>query len=248
MKTDRIPNFLDTLAVCPNVTAAAKSCGLSHGVVYHWLVRSRAGDAALQGISWMGVVAAFHIHWDNATKLAASAIEKAAVDRALRGTMVPVFKDGKRVWEEDERLSIYSDKQIADAYALGALDWPDKFKRDENGDRVQVTMWLKPTDQLVIKMLESHQPRRYGARQTIDVQHGHTLQLTRPEERANKPPIIDAQSQEVFDDESEQQSNSIVPKQIAAGRPARIQPSSTNGSVTESLGTAPLWSSRLTAP
>src|ERR1019366_5200181 len=34
---------------------------------------------------------------------------------------------------------------------------------------VPTKQWLKPSDQLVIKMLESWHRKRYGARQTIDV-------------------------------------------------------------------------------
>ncbi|MGD0418453.1 MAG: hypothetical protein ABSA68_02550 [Xanthobacteraceae bacterium] len=219
LKNETIARFLDLL-ISHSVSVAAKGSGISQPTAYKWLVRSRGGDEELQRILWMEVEAPLHVHWENSTRLGAMAIEKAALSRAQIGTLKPVFKDGKRIWEEDEKLSIYSDQQIREMYDLGAVDYPDRFQRDENGDRVQVTEWLKPTDQITIKALESLLSKKYGAHQTIDVTQRHyNLQLTRPEERTDQP-VIDVQSKEVFADESEQ-AEAEQPKQIAAGRPAK---------------------------
>ena len=55
--------------------------------------------------------------------------------------------------------------------------------------------WLKPSDALVIKMLESWNRKRYGAHQTVDVNYGGVLRLEQPEERTavieNRPEVED---------------------------------------------------------
>lgn len=55
----------------------------------------------------------------------------------------------------------------------------------------------KPSDALVIKLLESWNPKRYGSHQTIDVNYGGVLRL----EKDAKPEAITTTAVEVFEDE-----------------------------------------------
>ena len=67
-------------------------------------------------------------------------------------------------------------------------------------ERVPTKQWLKPSDALVIKMLESWKRKRYGAHQQIDVNYGGVLRL---EKDAPAKPVIE-QAAQVFEDEPEE--------------------------------------------
>ena len=82
-----------------------------------------------------------------------------------------------------------------------ALEFGPTYK-SECYHEVPAKQWLKPSDALVIKMLESWKRKRYGAHQTIDVNYGGVLRL----EKDAKPPdpnVIDVQATEVFEGEAQ---------------------------------------------
>lgn len=220
MKTHLIPDLLDALVATPAIERAAAQVGLTARTVHRYLVRSRAGDAVLQSIEWMGIAAPLHIHYSNAMKLAASAIEATALDRARNGCWVPSYFRGAPVFEENEDFIGWTDEEMV---RLGWDPKRDRFVWETGPDgklrRKIVHVWLKPSEQLTIKMLESHFAKKYGAHQTIDVNYASTLTLTRPEERQPKMIEHKPEKQLVFDDET------AAPERrgqnIAAGRPAR---------------------------
>jgi class 3 adenylate cyclase len=61
---------------------------------------------------------------------------------------------------------------------------------------VPTMQWLKPSDALVVKMLESWNRKRYGAHQEIAVTYGGVLRLSKDA----KPEAIDVEATEVFED------------------------------------------------
>ena len=204
----KIPALLDALVVSPSIAEAPHRCQMTGDTVYNYLLRSRAGDQQFQKIEWFGIVAPFHVHFANTKVLAAQAIEQAALDRALNGCWVPSYYQGAPVWEE-------LDTDITDPDILFLMyGQRDRLKRDEHGNRVQVKQWLKPSEQLAIKMLESWH-KRYRPHQQVDVNYGGVLRLERADERtAPQVKVIEHFAEE--DNETEQRGG-----RLALGRPAQ---------------------------
>lgn len=205
-KLDKIPELLDALVTTPEFATAARRVGLGVSTVMRYLVRSRMGDPELQEIPWYGVVAPFHVHaTQNARALTAQSIQSSAMDRALNGCWVDVFYQGQRQYERvlkreyegftDAELEAFG-HEIADCYEMRP-----------------VKQWLKPSDALTLKMLESWD-KRYAPHQTIDVQYGGVLRIERPNEQTTK--VIEAKP--IFDDNSDTQKQGGV---LALARPAK---------------------------
>ena len=76
--------------------------------------------------------------------------------------------------------------------------------------------WLKPSDALVIKMLESWNRKRYGAHQTVDVNYGGVLRL----EKDQTPKPVIEQAAQVFEDE-EAESEQRGGGHLALAAPAK---------------------------
>ncbi len=147
-KLDRIVPLLDAMVTTPEISVAARRVGLGVATVFRYLVRSRMGDPALQEIEWMGVAAPFHIHvTQNARALTAQAIQSSAMDRALNGVWVDVFYQGQRQYE---RVL----KREYEGFTNAELD---EFGHnvDDCYEMRPVKQWLKPSDALTIKMMES---------------------------------------------------------------------------------------------
>ena len=203
-KIDKIPALLDAMVTTPEISTAARRVGLGVSTVMRYLVRSRMGDPELQEIEWMGVTAPMHVHaTQNVRALTAQAIQASAMDRALNGCWVDVFYQGQRQFErvKKEEYADYSDADIeafaiSDAYEMGP-----------------VRQWLKPSDALTLKMLESWD-KRYAPHQTIDVQYGGVLRIERPDEQTTK--VIEAKP--IFDDTSDTEQRGGA---LALARPAK---------------------------
>jgi len=203
-KLDQIPALLDALVTTPSITEAARRCFMHPSTVHNYLVRSRLGDAQLQSIEWYGVTAPFHLHFANTKILAAAAIEQAALDRALNGVEVDVFYQGRRQYETVEKEEF---KGVADEDMVAR-----GFDPSERYERKAVKQWLKPSDQLVIRMLEAWN-KRYRPHQQVDVNYGGVLRLERDGEGTAK--TIDQKS--IFDDDAETKRRG---GHLALGRPA----------------------------
>jgi hypothetical protein len=205
-KLDRIVPLLDAMVTTPEISVAARRVGLGVATVFRYLVRSRMGDPALQEIEWMGVAAPFHIHvTQNARALTAQAIQSSAMDRALNGVWVDVFYQGQRQYE---RVL----KREYEGFTNAELD---EFGHnvDDCYEMRPVKQWLKPSDALTIKMMESWD-RRYAPHQTIDVQYGGVLRIERPNEQTTK--TIEAKP--IFDDSNDAEKQGGV---LALARPAK---------------------------
>jgi hypothetical protein len=97
--------FLDALAGCGNVTAAAKAAKLARTALYEW----RAADKR------------FASAWDAAQELGTDALEDEATRRAAGGTLRGIYHLGKRVGTVRE----FSDTLLI--FLLKARK-PDRFK------------------------------------------------------------------------------------------------------------------------
>jgi hypothetical protein len=129
------------------------------------------GDAALE-LEWMGVRAQFAVHCDkNAAALTASLIERSAMDRALNGTWVDSYFQGKRVMEDVRREGL-PDLDDAALIELG-------YSHADIYESRPVKVWMKPSDALTIKMMESWN-RRYRSHQEVEVRLGGVLRLDQP--------------------------------------------------------------------
>lgn len=205
-KLDKIPELLDALVTTPEFATAARRVGLGVSTVMRYLVRSRMGDPELQEIPWYGVVAPFHIHaTQNARALTAQSIQSNAMDRALNGCWVDVFYQGQRQYERVLKRE-YEGFADAELEMFG-------HKLDDCYEMRPVKQWLKPSDALTLKMLESWD-KRYAPHQTIDVQYGGVLRIERPNEQTTK--TIEAKP--IFDDNSDTEKQGGV---LALARPAK---------------------------
>jgi hypothetical protein len=203
-KLDKIPELLDALVTTPEIATAARRVGLHRSTVFNYLVRSRLGDPELQEIEWYGVVAPFHVHaTQNARALTAQAIQASAMDRALNGCYVDVFYQGQRQYERVKKAE-YADMSDEDIAAFGIKDAYEMRP---------VRQWLKPSDALTLKMLESWD-KRYRPHQEIDVNYGGVLRIERPGEATTKQ----IAAKPIFDDTNEAEQRGGV---LALARPAK---------------------------
>lgn len=221
MKRHLIPELLSEMIMRPQIDGpdgCAAAVGVSARQVHEWLVQSRQGHPAFQEVEWMGVKAPLHVLVDEGVHaLTARMVISSALQRALNGTKIPSLYQGAPVWEEDEAIVASG---ITDPDELEVcFGQRDKFKRDTQGNRIQVMQHLKPSENLVIKIMESWERRRYGQHSTIDVKGtvGHLMQLARPGEDAA---VIEQKSPgEVFSSDLVQKPDST--RQLALGRPAK---------------------------
>lgn len=187
----QVTSLLDNLITC-SLAEAARRIGVNPRTPWRWLVQSRLGHPELQAIEFCGVEAPFHVHYSqNVPALTAHQIQQTALERARDGCLVDVFFQGKRQFERVLKPE-YEGKSDED---LVWLVGPD-FER-ECYVTIPTKQWLKPSDALVIKLLESWNRKRYGAHQTVDVNYGGVLRLSKEEEA---PKAIEHKPAEVFED------------------------------------------------
>ncbi len=204
---DKIGDLLDNLLTC-SMAEAARRVGISERLPWHWLVQSRLGHPELQAVMFCGIEAPFHIHVQNAKALMAQQIEQSAIERARDGCWVPVFFQGQRMYE-DVLKPEYAGMNEEDLWLEVGPDW-----KRECYERKPTMQWLKPSDALVLKMVEAWNRKRYGVHQQIDVTYGGVLRLERPDE----PPKVIEHKSEVFEEdaaEGQQQGR------LALARPAK---------------------------
>jgi hypothetical protein len=194
---DRITDLLDNLLTC-SMAEASRRVGIDPRTPWRWLVQSRLGKAELQEVEFCGVIAPFHVHYSqNVPALTAQQIQQTALERARDGVLTDVFFQGVRMFERVLKPE-YADTPEDELWLIGP-DWEKVCY-----ERVATKQWLKPSDALVLKMLESWNRKRYGAHQTIDVQYGGVLRL---EKDQTTKPVIERTS-DVFEeipDEAERQ-------------------------------------------
>lgn len=200
---DKIPALLDNL-ITGSVAEAARRVGITPQTVWNYLVRSKMGDPKLQDIEFCGVVAPFHVQLANCRALMAAQIEQNALERARDGCYVDVFFQGVRQYERVKKQQ-YADWSDADIEALGCENDAYELRPTKQ--------WLKPSDALVIKMLESWQ-KKYRPHAQVDVQYGGVLRLERPDERTAR--TVDAKP--IFEDTEEVERRG---GHLALARPAK---------------------------
>jgi hypothetical protein len=196
---DRASRLLDEL-LCGSMAEAARRVGISPSLPFKWVVQSKLGHPELQAIEFCGVVAPFHVHYgQNVPALAAQQVQQTALERARDGVLTDVFFQGVRMFERTLKPE-YTGKSDDDLrFEIG----PD-FER-ECYETKPTKQWLKPSDALVIKMLEAWNRKRYGSHQTIDVNYGGVLRLEKDNPDKTTPKVIEAAALEVFEAEPEAQ-------------------------------------------
>lgn len=210
---DKIPDLLANLVASPSIAEACRRTGMTPATHWNYLIRSKQGDPLFQEIEWHEVKAPYWQHVANTRVLAAAAIEQAALDRALNGCWVPSYFKGEPVFETNEEFLGWTDDEMR---ALGYDPVRDRFIWE--GDpprRKQVMVWLKPSEQLAIKMLKSWH-KRYRPHQQVDVNVGGVLRLDRPNERTGSKTIEAKPLLDDGDDVVEQRGGLL-----ALGRPAK---------------------------
>jgi hypothetical protein len=188
---DKIPALLDHLITC-SVAEACRRVGITPQTFWNYLVQSKLGHPKLQEIEFCGVVAPLHVCYANSKILAAQMIEQNAIERARDGCLVDVFFQGVRQYEKVKKPEFeqYDDDTIA--LILG------EHNVDEAYELKPTKQWLKPSDALTIKMLESWN-KKYRSHQQIDVNYGGVLRLEKPGEQA--PKTIERNASEVFEED-----------------------------------------------
>jgi len=209
---DRAPRLLDEL-LCGSMAEAARRVGISPSLPFKWVVQSKLGHPELQAIEFCGVVAPFHVHYgQNVPALAAQQVQQTALERARDGTLTDVFFQGVRMFERVLKPE-YAGKSDDDLCIEIGLD----FER-ECYETVPTKQWLKPSDALVIKMLEAWNRKRYGSHQTIDVNYGGVLRLEK--DNPDKPKVIEQTTLAVFE-EVEDEAEGHKGAHLALAPPAK---------------------------
>lgn len=177
----KIPELLDNLVDC-SMSEACRRVGMSRQTFWSYMVRCSKGDPEFQAITWNGVVAPLTTHYNNTKAIAAVQIERSAIEHARDGFEQDVFFQGQRMTERVLRPEYMEHEGDEDMLELIAgPNWKDVcFKT------VPAKSRQKPSDALVIKMLESHMPKKYGSHQTVDVRLGGVLRLDQQQQAAPK--------------------------------------------------------------
>jgi hypothetical protein len=155
------------IAICDKIAAgtlsqanAARSCGVSESSYWFWIAQSQKGEPGFF-VTYCGEEMPFHQAIGLARKIALQDIEGRFLERAHVGHLEPVFYQGRPQWKEREDLAGLDDETIA------MLGHPDRYERDQFGNRIQLTIRHAPPVAAVIKVLESHMPRLYGQKSEV---------------------------------------------------------------------------------
>jgi hypothetical protein len=168
----------------PRYKLAAAKVGISEKTFYQWLGQSQQGDPNF-AFHYLDPNELTYLH--NAVKQATSIFHHSLIQaceaESLTGVWKPTFYKGQRQYERDPALDVYTDEQLA---ALGM----DRYKRDANGQFIEVLEWHPPTAQLRLAVLAARAPRAYGTTR-VDINQKTTLGVTvvKPAPAAVPPPV-----------------------------------------------------------
>jgi hypothetical protein len=147
---------------------------LSPSIIFKWINechRAKKDDTQNKieiGISrsiyvfeWGGVVDWFTNHIRTAMRASVLEIEATARNNCL-GTFEPVYFQGRKSWQEDEKLVGVDDETLA------ILGLPDRYKRDRDGNRIQNVVMRPGSPQLVSFMLKSQGGKAYADKRSVE--------------------------------------------------------------------------------
>jgi hypothetical protein len=182
----------DLLCVQPFYTSAANILGVEQSTIFRWIQASQRNPEEYTFV-WSDCSAALHVHVRSAMRINAHLIESQARRMALEGFEEPVFFQGRPQWKEREDLVGVPDDELELFYGV-----KDRWERDENGNRIQLTVRHRPTDALVLKILAAAFPKVYGTNVEHNVTHGGHVMIVGAG-KAVKPvaaatPIIEAEA------------------------------------------------------
>jgi hypothetical protein len=151
----------------------------------------------------------FHAAMALARKVSLHSVVSQAEHRSLVGHEEAVFYQGRPMWKEDESLVSLDDETLA------LLGYPDRYQRDANGNRIQLTLHVQPPVALVLAIAAANFPAVYGDKRVITVNQKSSIGVTVMKTDYRKPlaapqpvevltdqkMITDAVVQDVIDEE-----------------------------------------------
>ncbi|HUZ34010.1 MAG TPA: hypothetical protein VMV19_18165 [Xanthobacteraceae bacterium] len=172
-----IRKILDIIASRPNLSAAARACGIKERTLFDWLAKADAGDQK------------FFTRWpadeDDSTAPLISFVDAVSLarkrnvllfehqirDQAMHGRERLVVVDGAQKYQQDEQWIGVDDKTMI-ALGFEPPEWW-RLKRDEFKRPIPMTIIDPPAAHLQIKAAASLMPATWGDRQHIvaDVRH-----------------------------------------------------------------------------
>jgi hypothetical protein len=190
LKSDTLIAILNALVVHPHVSIKQTSAELkiSPMTFYTWQSKSANDEAAdLKEasdfwVTWMEQTSYWHRHVILARKLSILRIDSKLRDLAINGTREPLFSQGGYpVFEVDPKLA--ADALDPELWEMVHAPRPitDVFKRDADGQLVQVMIEKPPNPQLLIKAVTSLLPEVYGEKVEHSVQLGGVVRLAGPQ-------------------------------------------------------------------
>lgn len=122
---------------------------------------------------------------------AIAAVTQSLEDKVANGVKSLVWAHGgEPSWEDDEYAMRLTEEEFKDALAMGIV-WPDKKRRDSNGNRIQRTR-IDPAPAQLVEMYARSQMRRiYGDKSEINVKGGMNLGVTVMGQTARRLPPRD---------------------------------------------------------
>lgn len=176
----------DLLCVQPFYTSAANILGVEPSTIFRWLQASQRNPDAYS-FEWSDCIAPLHVHVRSAMRINAHLIESQARKMALEGFEEPVFFQGRPQWKEREDLVGVPDDELECIWGV-----KDRWERDANGNRVQLTVRHKPSDALVLKILAAAFPKVYGTNIEHNVNHSGGVMVIGASKEAK--PVVEAKA------------------------------------------------------
>lgn len=209
----------DLLCAYPMYSETARRCRppLSVSIIFKWLAASKRDQAnkvddSKYVFEYGDILGFFHEHVRAAMKNSVIEMEATARHHSIHGTQTQVYFQGRPQFQIDEKLETLDDE------TLKICGYPDRYRRDGNGQKVPCMIWSPPSPQLVAFMLKGHAPKTFGDKRSISVDGRVTLGVQQVRDRRLDPPmpappatpalehrpqIADVVAEQIMDDESE---------------------------------------------
>lgn len=202
---DLLIRILDTYTsgITNSLQTVASLNGVSFASVYTWLK-----DPAIIIPEYMGEI---DIPFGKAMNLArnvakAITISRSLEDRVLNGLRVQIVHHGAFLYVDDEAAIRATDEDFKWGCEQGIF-WPDKKKRDKDGNRIVATKIEAPPAQLVEVYARANMPAVYGNKNEVTVKGSLGIAVSTignqrplPVQFQTPPPQLEAITETASDD------------------------------------------------
>jgi hypothetical protein len=170
LKTEtKLLEICDLFASGFTYSDCARISGVAPRTLFMWLRNSTAGIDPDLIINYMEEPMQFAQAMALARKVLHMQVRSALETRSALGHAEPIFFQGRPSWVEDERC-VGLDEDTRDM-----LGYPrDGLLRDENGNRVQHTLWHQPPIAAALRVLEMSFSEEYTPTQNINTINSDT--------------------------------------------------------------------------